>query len=150
MIGSLYSGLTGLMGYQNAVDVTGNNIANQGTIAFKSSRTSFSSLFTENRSYASPTVMGRKVGLGTTISSIDTIMTMGIIENTGVASDVAIGGDGFFIVGDKPTEMEDGEQTGSDKKYLSRVGNFEKNMFPDLIQTSTGHILYGYLGKDDG
>lgn len=160
MIGSLYSGLTGLMGYQKAVDVTGNNIANQGTIAFKYGRASFSSLFSENRYYASSNLGGlgnagltgnsKRAGLGTAISSIDTIMTMGIIENTGVSSDVAIGGDGFFIVGNKPDDSADGGQVVSDKKYLSRVGNFEKNMFPDLIQTSTGHILYGFLGKDDG
>src|SRR6056297_551797 len=157
MIGSLYSGLTGLMGYQNAVDVTGNNIANQGTIAFKYSRTAFSSLFSENRYYASNNIDGqgnfgissrtKRAGLGTNLSSIDTIMTSGIIENTGVFSDVAIGGNGFFFVG--PNKDEAG-QSVSGRLYASKVGNFEKNMFPDLIQTSTGLALYGFLGKDDG
>ncbi len=157
MIGSLYSGLTGLMGYQYAVDVTGNNIANQGTIAFKYSRTSFSSLFAENRYYASNqgnvpgkyslTGWSNRAGLGTSISSIDTIMSTGIIENTDVSSDVAIGGEGFFIVGGGPDR---GNDSFSEKIYLSRVGNFQKNMFPDLIQAGTGLSLYGYLGKDDG
>ena len=157
MIGSLYSGLTGLMGYQNAVDVTGNNIANQGTIAFKYSRTAFSSLFSENRYYASNNIDGqgnfgissrtKRAGLGTNLSSIDTIMTTGIIENTGVFSDVAIGGNGFFFVG---PNQDQGTESVSGRLYASKVGNFEKNMFPDLIQTSTGLALYGFLGKDDG
>ncbi|MDN5360462.1 MAG: flagellar hook protein FlgE [Thermotogaceae bacterium] len=157
MIGSLYSGLTGLMGYQNAVDVTGNNIANQGTIAFKYSRAAFSSLFSENRYYASNNVDGqgnfgitsrtKRAGLGTNLSSIDTIMTSGIIENTGVFSDVAIGGNGFFFVG--PNKDQNSESVAG-RLYASKVGNFEKNMFPDLIQTSTGLALYGFLGKDDG
>ena len=157
MIGSLYSGLTGLMGYQNAVDVTGNNIANQGTIAFKYSRTAFSSLFAENRYYASNNVDGqgnfgitsrtKRAGLGTNLSSIDTIMTSGIIENTGVFSDVAIGGNGFFFVG---PNKEQNAGSVANRLYASKVGNFEKNMFPDLIQTSTGLALYGFLGKDDG
>jgi len=157
MIGSLYSGLTGLMGYQNAVDVTGNNIANQGTIAFKYSRTAFSSLFSENRYYATSNIDGqgnfgitsrtKRAGLGTNISSIDTIMTSGIIENTGVFSDVAIGGNGFFFVG--PNKDQSNESVAG-RLYASKVGNFEKNMFPDLIQTSTGLALYGFLGKDDG
>ncbi|MFW6262713.1 MAG: flagellar hook-basal body complex protein [Thermotogota bacterium] len=157
MIGSLYSGSTGLMGYQNAVDVTGNNIANQGTIGFKYSRTAFSSLFSENRYYSSNNIDGqgnfgissrtKRAGLGTDVSSIDTIMTNGIIENTGVFSDVAIGGNGFFFVG--PNKDENNASV-SGRLYASKVGNFEKNMFPDLIQTSTGLALYGFLGKDDG
>ncbi len=157
MIGSLYSGLSGLMGYQNAVDITGNNIANQGTIGFKYSRAAFSSLFSENRYYASNNIDNngnygvsnatKRPGLGANLSSIDTIMTTGIIENTGVFSDVAIGGSGFFFVGPNKG-VEDSSISG--RLYASKVGNFEKNMFPDIIQTSTGLSLYGFLGKDDG
>jgi len=85
-------------------------------------------------------------GMGTNLSSIDTIMTPGLIENTGVFSDVAIGGNGFFFVG--PNTADQGSLSG--RLYASKVGNFEKNMFPDIIQTSTGLSLYGFLGKDDG
>ncbi len=157
MIGSLYSGLSGLMGYQNAVDVTGNNIANQQTIGFKYSRTAFSSLFTERRYRLQNQLLANdeqplrgstgRPGMGTNLSSIDTIMTPGMIENTGVFSDVAIGGNGFFFVGPNKG-VESAALSG--RLYASKVGNFEKNVFPDIIQTSTGLSLYGFLGKDDG
>src|SRR6056297_1032288 len=157
MIGSLYSGLSGLMGYQNAVDVTGNNIANQQTIGFKYSRAAFSSLFTEKRYQLKNQLLANdeqplkgstsRPGMGTNISSIDTIMTPGMIENTGVFSDVAIGGNGFFFVG--PNKGAESASL-SGRLYASKVGNFEKNVFPDIIQTSTGLSLYGFLGKDDG
>ena len=152
MIGSLYSGLSGLMGYQNAVDITGNNIANQGTIGFKYGRASFGSLFTSNlesRKDVNNLIASdnpgriRNTGIGTQITSIDTIMTTGIIENTGVFSDLAIGGEGFFFVG--PGSHDSGSIAG--KIYASRVGNFEKNAFPDLVQTSTGLYLYGFVAE---
>ena len=154
MIGSLYNGLSGLMSYQKAVDITGNNIANQGTIGFKYSRPTFSSIFNN----ADNKIMNSKylnddneflpyakkgIGMGTTVGTIDRVMTDGVMENTGVFSDVAIGGSGFFFVGPK---ME-GDEVNPRDLYVSRVGNFQKNMIPDLIQAGTGMSLYGYMGS---
>jgi len=142
------------MGYQNAIDVTGNNLANDGTIGFKYSRATFGSLFANNIFYAenqsntlangtNPSKLNQ-VGFGTYMSSIDRVMSIGTIENTENASDLAIGGSGFFFVGNPNAD-------GTEKStlYATRVGNFTLNGNSDLIQSSTGLSLYGYLAEED-
>lgn len=118
MIRSMYSGISGLKNFQTKLDVIGNNIANVNTYGFKKGRTVFKDLYSqtitgasapgENRGGVNP----RQVGLGSQLATIDTIHSGGSMQTTGNTLDLAIEGDGFFVV-------KDGEKT-----LYTRAGNF--------------------------
>ncbi|MDF2607381.1 MAG: flgG [Bacillales bacterium] len=118
MLRSMYSGISGMKGFQSKLDVIGNNIANVNTFGFKKGRVTFKDMISQTisgASAASPTIGGtnaKQVGLGTQISSIDTIHTQGNIQTTGRPLDISISGDGYFVV-------ENGPET-----LYSRAGNF--------------------------
>jgi flagellar hook protein FlgE len=136
MIGALYSGLSGLLNFQRAIDITGNNSANIDTVAYKYSRVTFKSAM----EYMLTGAVSSTVGTGSMINTIDQNMTQGPIENTGRYSDLAIGGSGFFAVGDYQID-EDGNLTQI-KSYLTRVGKFEVLSNLNLVQGDVGlHIL---------
>ncbi|XQY93516.1 flagellar basal body rod protein FlgG [Metabacillus sp. HB246100] len=105
MLRSLYSGISGMKNFQTKLDVLGNNIANVNTYGYKKSRTTFSDLFSQQVSGASGATANsagtnaKEVGLGAQISSIDTIHTTGSTQITSRSLDLALNGDGFFIVG---------------------------------------------------
>ena len=104
MMRSLFSGVSGLKNHQTRMDVIGNNISNVNTHGYKKSRVNFQDVFYQNEQGASrPTenlggVNPQQVGLGMSIASIDTIHTQGGFETTGVSSDLAIKGNGFFVL----------------------------------------------------
>lgn len=101
---SLYTGITGLNAYQSQIDMISNNIANVGTIGFKGQRMTFADLFYQSTGNASaPTqsnggIDPKETGLGVKINTIDTDCSQGGLETTGINTDLAINGDGFFIV----------------------------------------------------
>src|SRR5580704_16106545 len=104
-IEALHSAATGLQGLSTAIDVIANNLSNAETTGFKSSRVNFEDLFyqtikapgtTSENGDISPT--GIFVGLGTKISNTQLNLNEGSLENTGVATDVAIQGPGFFRI----------------------------------------------------
>lgn len=122
MLRSLYSGVSGMRGFQTKLDVIGNNIANVNTPGFKAGRVVFQDVLSQTvqgATGADPAPNGqggvnpRQVGLGTTIGSIDTLFTPGSPMTTDVPSDIIINGDGFFVV-------EDSEG----QRFLTRAGNF--------------------------
>lgn len=121
MLRSLYSGVSGMKGFQTKLDVIGNNIANVNTIGFKGSRVMFEDILSQTISGVTAPddeqggVNPMQVGLGATIASIDTIHTGGSAMTTGQVTDLRINGDGFFAVSSDP----DGENA-----YLTRAGNF--------------------------
>ena len=104
MLRSMYSGISGMKVNQTKLDVIGNNISNVNTTAFKSSRARFSDTLNQSVSDAmAPTnsqggINASQVGLGVQLASIDSVMTQGNIQTTGRQLDVAIDGDGFFMV----------------------------------------------------
>ena len=99
---ALFSGISGLSSQGNAMQIIGDNIANVNTVAFKSSAFSFQDLLSQSISTMSGTAqVGRGTGLGSVASAFD----QGSFESTGSATDLAIGGDGFFIVKEDGTEM---------------------------------------------
>jgi flagellar hook protein FlgE len=121
MLRSLYSGIAGMRGFQTKLDVIGNNIANVNTVGFKTSRVMFQDVLSQTIAGATAPQDGERggrnpqqVGLGSVISSIDTIHTEGSPQTTGVGSDLYINGDGYFAV-------QDGADGGI---YLTRAGNF--------------------------
>lgn len=141
---SLYAGVSGLRNHQVMMDVIGNNISNINTIGFKVGRVSFSETFAQTlRGTTQPLAnLGgtnpMQVGLGMSLSTIDTLFSQGNIETTGQTTDLAIQGDGFFVV-------SDGEQ-----RMYTRAGNFQFDANGSLIMPGSGFRVQGYLANDQG
>lgn len=122
MLRSMYSGISGLKNFQTKLDVIGNNISNVNTYGFKKGRTVFKDLYSQTVAGASAPVGNtrggvnpKQVGLGSQLAAIDTLHTAGSTQFTGNTLDLAIEGDGFFIV-------QSGAKT-TDVQY-TRAGNF--------------------------
>lgn len=104
MLRSMYSGISGIKSFQTKLDVIGNNIANVNTFGFKKGRVTFKETMNQMLSGASAATEERggknsmQVGLGATISTIDTIHTGASLQTTGRSLDVGIDGDGYFVV----------------------------------------------------
>ncbi|MDD2781835.1 flagellar hook-basal body complex protein [Sulfuricurvum sp.] len=146
MLRSLFSGVTGLQSHQIAMDVESNNIANVNTIGYKYSRANFSDLLAQTNQIATAPQgeLGGKnavqIGLGSSITSVTRIHSQGSIQNTDKNTDVAIQGDGFFIV------SSDG---GNTYKY-SRSGDFKFDGQGNFVDNN-GFIVQGWLrDKDTG
>ncbi|MFA5216629.1 flagellar hook-basal body complex protein [Sulfuricurvum sp.] len=139
MMKALDSGVTGLQSHQIAMDVESNNIANVNTIGFKYSRANFSDLLAQTNQIATAPQgqLGGKnavqIGLGTTINSVTKIMSQGSIQNTDKNTDVAIQGDGFFIVS---------PDAGNTYKY-SRSGDFKFDAAGNFVDNN-GFIVQGW------
>ena len=101
---ALLSGVSGLQNNQLMMDVIGNNIANINTIGFKASQATFSEAFAQTLQNASAPNANNggsnaiQVGLGVGVNSVDSVFTQGTLESTGVSTDLAIQGNGFFAV----------------------------------------------------
>ena len=132
MSDALMAGVSGLKAHQKMLDVAGNNLANVNTTAFKSSRISFVDLLSETVREASQptgTVGGtnpQQIGSGVKVSSIDRNVGQGSLVNTGQSLDMAIEGEGFFVVND-----------GQEDVY-TRSGNFAVDSQYYLVDSSTG------------
>src|SRR6056297_667779 len=111
MMRSMYSSVSGLKVHQQMMDVIGNNISNINTIGYKGSRVTFKEMLTQTLKSATSPGAGKggtnpqQVGLGVSTGSIDSNMSSGNLQPTGKKSDVAIQGDGFFIINDGQTDM---------------------------------------------
>ncbi len=144
MLRSLFAGVTGLQAHQVAMDVESNNIANVNTIGYKYSRANFSDLLAQTAQIATAPQgdLGGKnavqIGLGTSINSVTRIMTQGSIQNTDKNTDVAIQGDGFFIV------SADGGMT---YKY-SRSGDFKFDAAGNFVDNN-GFIVQGWVRDEE-
>ncbi|MDI3472624.1 MAG: flagellar hook protein FlgE [Thermotogaceae bacterium] len=143
MMRSMFSGITGLRNFQLDMDVIGNNIANVNTVGFKGSRTTFQTALLQTLK-ASSAPQGNfggtnamQVGLGAKVASIDKIMSQGSFQNTGKKTDLAIQGDGFFVVSD------------GIGNYYTRAGNFDVDTNGTLIQPSTGYKVQGWEASID-
>ncbi len=140
MLKSLFSGVSGLQSHQIAMDVESNNIANVNTIGFKYSRANFSDLLAQTNQIATAPqgqLGGRnavQIGLGATVNSITRIHTQGSIQNTDKNTDVAIQGDGFFVV------SSDG---GNSYKY-TRSGDFKFDADGNFVDNN-GFIAQGWV-----
>ena len=134
-ISSLYTGITGLIGYSQAMSVIGNNIANVNTVGFKGSRTDFSDIL----SHSVGGVSGQfQVGRGVRISAVERQFSQSAFESTNSGTDLAINGEGFFVV------------KGSDGvNYYTRAGQFHMDEQGKLVNDK-GYILQGYLLDSDG
>lgn len=143
MLRSLYSGISGMRGFQTKLDVIGSNIANVNTTGYKASRVMFQDVLSQTISGVSAPndqrggINAQQVGLGVTIGSIDTIHTPGGVQTTNVVTDLRIDGDGFFAV----APDQDGEAV-----YLTRAGNFTLDANRNLVNPEGMYVL----GSDGG
>ncbi|MGN7478523.1 flagellar hook-basal body complex protein [Solibacillus silvestris] len=164
MLRSMYSGISGLKNFQTKLDVIGNNIANVNTYGFKKERTIFKDLISQSQAGASgPTatrggVNAIQVGLGSQLAAIDTVHSPGSMQSTGRTLDLAISGDGFFMVADSaavaaptPDEMEDLTQNpllddGFTNIQYTRAGNMymDKNGY---LVNGDGKYLVGIANE---
>jgi len=141
---SLWSGVSGLNAHQVAMDVEANNIANVNTVGFKYSRTNFQNLLSQTvKSATAPqgTLGGKnslQIGLGTSVSAVETMFKQGSIQNTDKNTDMAINGDGFFVV------SSDGGKT---YRY-TRAGDFTFDAQGNFVDPN-GFIVQGWLADPE-
>jgi len=144
---SLFIGVTGLESYQSQIDVISNNIANVGTTGFKGQDVNFQDLIYQAQSFASaPTqtsggINGKDAGLGVKIGSIDTNYAQGGLRTTGVNTNLAMNGDGFFILR-KPN--------ANGAPVYTRNGDFSLNSNGMLYDQSSGMAVQGYMADKTG
>lgn len=138
MLRSLYSGISGMRGFQTKLDVIGNNITNVNTVGFKKGRVMFQDILSQNIQGASaPTDTGKgginpvQVGLGAQIASIDTVFSAGSPMTTSLPTDLSIEGDAFFMV----KGAEDGPI------YYTRAGNFTRDSEGYLVNPQGMKLL---------
>lgn len=145
MLRSMYSGISGMKVNQTKLDVIGNNISNVGTTSFKSSRARFSDMLSQNITDAmAPSnnqggVNASQVGLGVQLASIDSVMTQGMMQPTGRQLDVAIDGDGFFMVSKGPAIY------GGTLEVNHRAG--AHNITEQSLSNSGSEIMYSRDGS---
>ncbi|WP_321495799.1 flagellar hook-basal body complex protein [uncultured Desulfobacter sp.] len=127
---SLYAGTSGLGNTGNALQVTSNNISNINTIGFKKGTATFADTLYQT---IGTNAGASQVGLGMNVDAVAQVFTDGSLETTSNATDLAIGGDGFFIV----------SQAGSEETFYTRAGNFSFDENGALV-SSAGYILQGW------
>ena len=142
MIRSLYTGASGLKNHQSKMDVVGNNIANVNTVGYKSSRTTFADILSQNIKGASASNGGigstnpTQIGLGTNTASIDLIFKDGAPVTTGKNTDLCLSGDGLFVV------------RGGNQTYYTRDGAFDFDAAGNYVLPGSGHYVQGWMAKD--
>ena len=142
MMRSLYSGVSGLQNHQTRMDVIGNNISNVNTTGFKRGRVNIQDMISQQvAGAAKPTeelggVNPKDVGLGMTISTIEQVFTQGNLQSTGVGTDVAIQGNGFFVV-------KNGEES-----FYTRNGVFGLDRDGTLVNPANGMRVQGWMAQE--
>lgn len=144
MMRSLQAGVNGVRNHQLMMDVVGNNIANVNTLGFKGGRITFSDTISQllrggtaprdNRGGINPV----QVGLGMKIQSVDNNFGQGSLENTGYTTDLAIQGNGFFIV------------STADQDLYTRAGNFTIDSSGRLVTGNGNGVVQGRIADADG
>ena len=145
--GAMSTGISGMKAQMDALNVVGNNVANVNTYGYKPGRVTFRESIYSTASGGSDgnDVSGGtnplQYGYGCSISTVDLNMSSKNLEPTGVNGDVAIQGDGFFMVGPK---TEEGKITDPKNLSLSRYGDFEFDANGYLVD-GRGNIVYGFV-----
>jgi len=138
---SLFIGVSGLSAFQNQIDVISNNIANVGTVGYKGQDVEFQDLIYQNLGYSSAPTTSRgginaeQQGDGVSIGAVDTNFTQGGLQTTGVNTNMAINGNGFFAL----NTLND-----SSSNTYTRDGNFSLNESGYLYDPSNGLAVLGY------
>ena len=125
MISALWTGIAGLASQQTALDNESNNIANVNTVGYKASRVSFADLMYQD-----------SIGKGSSVTSAEKQYTQGSLNLTGSSYDVALSGDGFFVVSNK-------NSTGTSESFYTRAGNFRMGD-NGTLQDASGNEVQGW------
>ena len=133
---ALYVGLTGLKAHSAILGNIGNNLANVNTIGFKGSRASFADVFSSASLAINEAGQAQQIGLGTQLASVQQLFNQGALQPTEVATDLAISGNGLFV-------LRDNQGT----QLFSRAGNFSFNSEGTLV-TQTGLSVQGFTQTD--
>jgi flagellar hook protein FlgE len=142
MMRSLFAGVSGLQNHQTRMDVIGNNIANINTTGFKRNRVNFQDvLYQQLQGAARPTdelggVNPKEVGLGMSIASIDTVHLQGSLQSTGIGTDLAINGQGFFVL----------DNAGS--QLYTRAGAFSVDEAGLMVNPANGMKVQGWMAEE--
>jgi flagellar hook protein FlgE len=144
MIRSLYDGISGLRAQQVGMDVTANNIANVNTVGFKAGRATFKEAMAQLLKGPSrpPGAAGgtnpMQIGLGSSVGSIDTILTQGNMQSTGQITDLALEGQSYFAY------------SSGQGVFYSRNGAMQFDSTGRLVCPTNGYTLQGMTAADDG
>ncbi|MBP2017001.1 flagellar hook protein FlgE [Symbiobacterium terraclitae] len=136
---SLFSGVSGIRAHQTRMDVIGNNIANVNTVGFKASRTTFTDVFSQTISPGSALANPQQIGLGVGVGSIDLLTDYGSFQMTGRSLDLAISGNGLFVMKNANNEI-----------LYSRVGTFDWNADGYLFCPPLGMKVMGWMADAEG
>ncbi|GIV16466.1 MAG: flagellar hook protein FlgE [Armatimonadota bacterium] len=145
MLQAMFSSISSIKAHQVRMGVVGNNIANINTTGFKSGRVNFQEMLSQTLRGATRPVEGgmggtnpMQIGLGTQVGSIDTILEQGSLQATNRVTDMAIQGNGFFVV------------SNNRRVAFTRDGNFDIDANGTLVHKATGEKLVGWMPKADG
>jgi len=144
MMRSMFAAISGLRNHQTFMDVVGNNIANVNTTGFKASRVTFQDILSQTiRGASGPTetlggINPIQVGLGMLLAGIDTIQTQGNLQSTGKVTDLAIQGNGFFVLND------------GFRDFYTRDGAFDIALDGSLVNPANGMKVQGWQADANG
>lgn len=134
VLSSLYTGVSGLAAQGEALGVIGDNIANANTTGFKGSRAEFKDIAAKS---LKGILGGNQVGRGVQISAVTPIMAQGNIDQTERSTDLAVSGDGYFVL------------RGSDGETFTRDGSFRFDKDGYLV-SSDNQRVQGFVANDKG
>ena len=142
LVSSLFTAISGMRNHQTMLDVISNNVANVNTVGYKAGRVVFRDLLSQTimgASSANPLsntggVNAIQMGMGASVASIDTIQTQGSMQATGIVTDLALNGDGYFIT-----------QAGGQTLY-TRAGNFNFDSAGQMVDASGG-VVQGWVAQ---
>lgn len=135
---AMYSGVSGLQAESQALSVVGDNIANSETVGFKSQRAVFEDVLGHSILAGSASSLP---GSGVQIGTVQQMFTEGSLQNTGVSTDLALNGDGFFVV--------KGNVDGVSSNFYTRAGQFNLDKNGTLVNPN-GLKVQGYMANPDG
>jgi flagellar hook protein FlgE len=139
LISSMYTGATGLEANSTDLSVIGDNIANANTVGFKASRAAFADAMAQQMIGSGAGLS--QVGLGVQLQSVQKIITQGALSNTGLATDLAIQGSGYFAV--------KGSHNGQSGTFFTRAGQFTVDNTGNLVNQE-GLAVQGYMANTQG
>ena len=135
LLGSFYTGLAGLRANAQALNVIGDNLANVNTVGFKRRAINFSEIMSSNTGSQNAAGNPIQIGLGVNTTEIISSFDQGAIQSTGIATQLALDGNGFFVL------QNDGQET------FSRAGNFTLDSEGFLVNPSHSNVR-GYIERN--
>ena len=138
MESGFWTAQSALLGNQFAIDTVSNNIANINTVGFKSSSTNFADLLYQTTKAGTASTNPLQVGLGSQVAANSLNLSQGSIQPTSIATNIALNGNGFFIVQNGPTS--------NPNYYFTRAGNFSFDADNNLVDPS-GNFVVGWMAS---